>query len=33
LNTVARAMSPRSRRTHLPSLRSMAGNRSMAARI
>src|SRR5215813_910130 len=31
LNTVARAMSPRSRRTHLPSLRSMAGKRSMAA--
>src|SRR5215468_394714 len=31
LNTVARAMSPRSRRTHLPSLRSMAGKRSIAA--
>src|SRR3954454_14579802 len=32
LNTVARAMSPRNRRTHLPSLRSMAGKRSIAAR-
>jgi hypothetical protein len=31
LNTVARAMSPRSSRTHLPSLRSIAGNRIMAA--
>jgi hypothetical protein len=30
---VARAMSPRSRRTHLPSLRSIAGNRIIAARI
>ena len=29
LNTVARAMSPRSRRTHLPSFKSMAGNRIM----
>jgi hypothetical protein len=33
LNTVARAMSPRSRRTHLPSFKSMAGKRIIAARI